>query len=168
MLLFAVPASPLAQPYPILAGNALAALVGVTAAWLIPIPIVAALIAVSLATVAMAFFRCIHPPSGAVALMTVLGGPHVSAAGYSYIVVPILLNSVLVIAVVIGWNNLTGRSYPSVAHPVIAPPRPHIDRPALMHYEAMIADYGETLTTDERRLRELRRGPVSFCPSCRN
>ena len=87
--------------------------------------------------------------------MAVLCGPHALAAGYSFIVVPVLLNSVLLIAIAIGWNNLTGRSYPHVAHPVIAPPRQHIDCRAMADYEAVIADDGEALTIDAADLRML-------------
>ena len=103
----------------------------------------------------MALLRCVHPPSGAVALVTVLGGPHVLAAGYSYIVVPVLLNSMLLVVLAIGWNSLTGRSYPHVAHTVIPLARPHIVASTLTDYEAVIANYGETLAIDAADLRML-------------
>lgn len=155
VLLFAVPASPLAQPYAMLGGNVLAALVGVTAAWLIPAPIVAALVAVAMAVAAMAICRCIHPPSGAVALVAVLGGSHVLAAGYGFVVVPVLLNSVLLVAVAMAWHQLTGQSYPHAAHPVPPSAPAPVVGPTQSDYEAVIAAYGETLTIDAADLRML-------------
>ena len=112
VLLFAVPSSPLAQPWSILGGNVVAALVGVTAATLVPEPLVAAALAVGLAIGLMASLRCIHPPSGAVALTVVLGGPAVRHLGYGFVLWPVAANSVLLLAVALLFNNLLGRSYP--------------------------------------------------------
>src|ERR1700694_3997900 len=53
VLLFAVPASPLAQPWAIMGGNVVAAIIGVTCAKLIDAPLLAAAIAGSLAIAAM-------------------------------------------------------------------------------------------------------------------
>ena len=82
VLLFAAPASPLAQPWSIMAGNLVSALIGVTCAHAIPDPGLAAAAAGSLAIAAMFTLRCLHPPSGAVALTAVLGGPAVASLGY--------------------------------------------------------------------------------------
>ncbi|MES2027091.1 MAG: HPP family protein [Pseudomonadota bacterium] len=112
VLLFAVPASPLAQPWSIMGGNFFAALIGVTCAKLIDEPILAAGLAASLAIAAMFAFRCIHPPSGAVALTAVLGGPAVHAMGYSFILMPVMLNSLLLLLTALFYNNATGRRYP--------------------------------------------------------
>jgi len=68
VLLFAVPSSPLAQPWSIIGGNLVAALVGVTCGKLIGEPALAAALAIALAIGCMFALRCIHPPSGAVAL----------------------------------------------------------------------------------------------------
>ncbi len=117
VLLFAVPASPLAQPWSIMAGNIIAAIIGVTCAKLIGEPILAAGLAVALAIGGMFAFRCIHPPSGAVALTAVLGGPAVSAMGYSFVLMPVALNSLLLLLTALFFNNATGRRYPHVAQP---------------------------------------------------
>src|SRR6202166_1806419 len=74
VLLFAVPASPLAQPWSIIGGNIVSAVIGVACAAWITNPIDAAPIAVALSIAAMFAFGCVHPPSGAVALTAVLGG----------------------------------------------------------------------------------------------
>jgi CBS domain-containing membrane protein len=77
VLLFAVPASPLAQPWSIIGGNIISALIGVTCARWISDPLVAAALAIG----AMSVLRCLHPSSGAVALTAVLAGPAVTEAG---------------------------------------------------------------------------------------
>src|SRR5689334_23909736 len=74
VLLFAVPASPLAQPWSIIGGNTISAIMGVAAASAIHDPIIATGVGVSLAIAAMSFTRCLHPPGGAAALTAVLGG----------------------------------------------------------------------------------------------
>ena len=57
VLLFAVPASPLAQPWSIVGGNGVSALVGVAAAMLIPNPFVAASVAICVAIALMMSLR---------------------------------------------------------------------------------------------------------------
>jgi CBS domain-containing membrane protein len=119
VLLFVLPASPLAQPWSILGGNIAAALVGVTCARLVPDPVLAASFAIFLAIGAMMLLRCVHPPSGAVALTAVLGGPAIKAAGYGFALWPVGLNSLLLLLAALAFNNLTGRRYP---HPAPAKP----------------------------------------------
>lgn len=123
VLLFAAPASPLAQPWSVLGGNTLAAAIGVTSALLIGDPLVAAAVAVAVAIGTMMMLGCLHPPSGAVALTAVLGGPAVQEAGYWFVLTPVGVNSVLMLSVAILFNNATGRRYPHLAPP--APANPH-------------------------------------------
>ncbi len=115
VLLFAAPSSPLAQPWSILGGNVVASTVGVSCALLIPDPVIAAGIAVAVAIGLMLVFGCLHPPSGAVALTAVLGGPAIREAGYAFVLSPVAINSLLILAVALVFNNLTGRRYPHLA-----------------------------------------------------
>lgn len=119
VLLFAVPSSPLAQPWSILGGNLVAALVGVTAAIWVPDPALAAALAIGCAIALMMALRCLHPPSGAVALTAVLGGPTIQELGYTFVLWPVGANSLLLLMVALLFNNLTGRAYPHV--PLKAP-----------------------------------------------
>jgi CBS domain-containing membrane protein len=112
VLLFCVPASPLAQPWAVIGGNTISALVGIACAKAIGNPLLAAPLAGSLAILVMFLLRCLHPPSGAVALTTVLGGPVVHAAGFGFAIMPVCLNSILIVLVALVFNNLTGRRYP--------------------------------------------------------
>lgn len=115
VLLFAVPASPLAQPWSILGGNMVAALVGVTAAAHFSDVMVAGAVAVAVAIALMMLLGCLHPPSGAVALTAVLGGHAIRDLGYTFVVWPVGANSLLLLICALLFNNLTGRTYPHVA-----------------------------------------------------
>jgi CBS domain-containing membrane protein len=112
VLLFAVPASPLAQPWSVFGGNVVSALVGVTCAHAIDNPMLAAPLAGGLAIVCMFLMRCLHPPGGAVALTAVLAGPAVHAAGYEFAFMQVGLNTGLMVFAALAYNNLTGRRYP--------------------------------------------------------
>lgn len=111
VLLFAVPASPLAQPWSILAGNMLAALVGVTVTlYVTPVELAAGL-AVGLSIALMATFRCLHPPSGAIALTAVLGAAQATGAA-AFIVWSVAANSALLLLSAVLFHRLTGHVYP--------------------------------------------------------
>jgi CBS domain-containing membrane protein len=112
VLLFCVPASPLAQPWSVIGGNTVAALIGIACAHAIGNPLLAAPLAGCLAILFMFLLRCLHPPSGAVALTAVLGGPAIHDAGFMFAFVPVLLNSCLIVLAALAFNNLTGRRYP--------------------------------------------------------
>jgi CBS domain-containing membrane protein len=156
VLLFAVPASPLAQPWSIIGGNLIAALIGVAVAQAVDIPLLAASIAIGATVAMMILLRCVHPPSGAIALTAVLGGPHIRASGFDFVAVPVLLNSALLTISAIVYNNATGRSYPHRPH---APAHPHPPRAAPVltdaDFDAVLADYGEALDIDRDDLKAL-------------
>ena len=108
VLVFAVPSSPMAQPWSVIGGNTLSALIGTACAMLIPDTGLAAALAVSLAIGAMMLARCLHPPGGAAALLVVL----LPTTAWSFVVFPVLYNSVLLVFIGIAFNSLTGRAYP--------------------------------------------------------
>ncbi|WP_199731318.1 HPP family protein [Paraburkholderia sp. RAU2J] len=112
VLLFAVPASPLAQPWSIIGGNLVSATIGVTCAHAVADPTLAAALAVALSIGGMFALRCVHPPSGAVALTAVLGGPAIHALGYRFVLEPIALQSVALLAAALTYHAVTGHRYP--------------------------------------------------------
>jgi CBS domain-containing membrane protein len=120
VILFAMPASPLAQPWPVVGGNLVSALVGVACAAWVSNPQVAAPLAGALAIMAMFSLRCLHPPGGAVALTAVLGGPAIHKLGVSFALAPVGLNALLMVMAALLYNNLTGRRYPHISMPVQA------------------------------------------------
>jgi CBS domain-containing membrane protein len=123
VLVFAVPASPLAQPRSVLGGNIVSALVGITVAMLVPQTLVAAPLAVGAAIATMMLLGCLHPPGGAVALICVIGGPKVAEAGYLFAFNPVAVDSLLLTGAGMIWGRLTGHSYPH--RPPVAPASPH-------------------------------------------
>lgn len=120
VLLFAVPASPLAQPWSIIGGNMISALMGIIVGRFIHDPMLAVGVAVGFAIAAMSLTRCLHPPGGAAALTAILGGPAVTAAGFTFALVPVALNSVLL--VLLGWlfHKFSRHSYPHKPKPAPA------------------------------------------------
>ncbi|ACA94885.1 MULTISPECIES: HPP family protein [Burkholderia cepacia complex] len=112
VLLFAVPASPLAQPWSIIGGNLVAATVGVACAQWIADPITAAAVAIACAIGGMFALRCVHPPSGAVALTAVVGGPAIHALGFGFVLQPIALQSAILLSAALVYHALTGHRYP--------------------------------------------------------
>lgn len=117
VLLFAVPASPLAQPWPIIGGNTISAAVGLSAAMLIKDPALATGVGVFLAIAAMSFTRSLHPPGGAAALTAVLGGPTVVSWGLLFPLVPVALNSCILVGLGLLFHKLSRHNYPHVAAP---------------------------------------------------
>ena len=108
LLVFALPASPLAQPWAVVGGNTISALVGTACVLAIPDPALAGAVAVALAIAAMFQLRCLHPPGGATALLVVLS----QTASFQFSAFPVLLNSILLTLVGMAYNNLIGRPYP--------------------------------------------------------
>lgn len=132
VLLFAVPASPLAQPWPIIGGNVISAFTGILIARLIPDPILAAGTAVAVAIAVMSFARCLHPPGGAVALAAVLGGSAVAKWGVLFPLIPVGLNSCILVALGLLFHRLTRKAYPHVAASSAANPHGTSDLPPQM------------------------------------
>ena len=123
VLLFALPASPLAQPWAVIGGNVISALIGVACVhWLGASlnPALLGALAAALALGAMFALRCLHPPGGAIALITVIGGPAVQAAGYHFAMLTVLANSAMMVLLAILYNYLTGRRYPHTQQAHIA------------------------------------------------
>ncbi|OON63715.1 hypothetical protein B0920_10290 [Massilia sp. KIM] len=137
VLLFCVPASPLAQPWPVIGGSMVSALTGVACAQLVPDTMLAAPLAGGLSIVAMFLLRCLHPPGGAVAMTAVLGGAAVQEAGFAFALAPVGLNAVLLTAAALAYNRLTG------AHHAHAPAQP--STVADEDIDAALEQFGEAL-----------------------
>jgi len=116
VLLFALPHSPLAQPWPMLGGHVLSALVGVSCARLVADPLLAGALAVGCAIGAMHYLRCLHPPGGATALVSVIGGPAIAGLGYGFVLAPVALNAFMLVLCAVVYNGLLPwRRYPAYA-----------------------------------------------------
>lgn len=146
VLLFAIPSSPLSQPWPIIGGNIVSALVGVAVAALVPNPWLASGLAVGAAMLAMSLLRCLHPPGGASALLPVLGGPPIAAAGYAFAIVPVGLNAICLVLAGVLFHRLSGHSYPHRPVPVVGHKVPEAREPDFVSQDidAALAELGET------------------------
>jgi hypothetical protein len=104
VLVFAVPHGALSQPWPVLGGHLVSAVIGVAVAGLVPVAALAGPLAVGLAILAMHYARCIHPPGGATALAAVIGGDAVTGLGFGYVLAPVLLNVTALLADAAAFN----------------------------------------------------------------
>ncbi|WP_029936493.1 HPP family protein [Sphingomonas sp. UNC305MFCol5.2] len=149
VLLFAVPSSPLAQPWPIIGGNMVSALVGVAVAHLLGNGALAVGVAVGATILAMSALRCLHPPGGGTVLLPVLA-PAVLAQGYGFALLPVGLNAVALTAIGIAFHRVSGHSYPHR-------PMKIADRPRLLmeDVDAALAESGETFDVSREDLEAL-------------
>ncbi len=112
VLLFAIPNSPLAQPWSAIMGNTIAALVGVAVSRVVHDPALCIALAVGLAIVATILCRAVHPPAGAVAMTASMSPDAVEALGFWFALTPIAVGTVALVALAAIYARLTGRRYP--------------------------------------------------------
>jgi len=114
VLIFAVPQGPLSQPWPLIGGHIISAIVGVACSKIMPHNIViSASLAISCSIIAMFYLRCLHPPGGATAFTAVIGGNSIQSLGYYYVIVPVLLNVLIIFCFGIVFNYFfPWRRYP--------------------------------------------------------
>ncbi|MCC5937934.1 MAG: HPP family protein [Lunatimonas sp.] len=116
VLLFGATNSPLAQPRNLIFGSLLSAVIGVTVyklfymeayIWLSPA------LAVSLSILAMLYTKTLHPPGGAIALISNIGSEEIKGMGYFYVVNPVFTGIAILFVVALLFNNISkNRIYP--------------------------------------------------------
>ncbi|MBB3986710.1 CBS domain-containing membrane protein [Sagittula marina] len=111
VLVFCVPNAPLAQPWSAIVGNGISALVALVVIQIVPAPWSAG-VAVGAAITAMMFVRALHPPGGAVALLTALDPAAALNTGPLFAVMPVGLLTAVLVLTAIAYNRATGRVYP--------------------------------------------------------
>lgn len=108
VILYCMPNSPLGQPWSIIGGLGLSALIGIICGhWIAPLWLAIA-IAVAASIWLMARLRCLHPPGGAMAIVTTMAAHQhaVSPAAIGFNIAGLVLGALAI-------NNLIkGRSYP--------------------------------------------------------
>jgi CBS domain-containing membrane protein len=112
VLVFAVPNSPLAQPWPVIVGNTLAALVGVAACLVIPDAALRIAFAVGTAIALTGLARAVHPPAGAVAMTAAMSPEMVQELGFRFALMPVALGSLGLVVLAMLYARATGRHYP--------------------------------------------------------
>jgi len=149
VLVFGAPSSPFAHPWAVVGGNLLSSLAGVACVQWLGEGSMTAAVAVALAIAVMFTARCLHPPGGACALLVALGG--ITHAQFA--LQPVLLDSLLLVAVGIAYNRATGRLYPArPASPAAVPLRRSFTDADL---DAVLARYNQVLDVSREDLVEL-------------
>lgn len=151
VLVFAIPASPLAQPRSVILGNCISAIVGVSCALLIPNAVFGGALAVCLAILAMGVAKSLHPPGGAVALGAVLAGGEAGLRAYPDALLPVLICSACLVVFAVIYALLLRINYPHrvrkapSAHATQDPPPGERAGYTPADLDAALARYGELL-----------------------
>ncbi|MDQ7090878.1 MAG: HPP family protein [Methylococcales bacterium] len=127
VILFFIPSSPLAQPWPFAGGQLVSAIVGVACALNIPEIATAAATAVGGSIFMMLILRCLHPPAAATSLTPIMAGPSIINLGYSFVLVPVAINVVTLLLLTVIINRwVMRRRYPSSLPVKNSPRQRHI------------------------------------------
>jgi len=132
VLVFLVPNSPFSQPYPMLMGHFVSAVIGVGCAYL-PLELYwTAAIGITLCIFAMFFLGAVHPPAGATAMMPIIVGPEV-VGGFHFAYFPVLTNMTLLVVLAILFHRWwLKKEYPSRPVPTSDPIHKHDDASPLV------------------------------------
>ncbi len=113
VLLFAMPHSPLAQPWNLVGGHFVSAIAGWLCILMIHDPLIAAGLGVGLAIFLMHYLNCLHPPGAATALSIVLSSAHFQEMGWKWMALVVMVNTIISLLLALGINRLIpGRHYP--------------------------------------------------------
>ncbi|HEX8056377.1 MAG TPA: HPP family protein [Novosphingobium sp.] len=146
VLVFALPASPLAQLWPVLGGSMISAMIGLAVGHLVPYPPLASALAVGSAIAVMSALRCLHPPAGACALIGAMGAPLITAVGWPTFLLALWLDLVALLGMAWVFNNMTGHSWPHEAAAIAPlPPQHWMGRYDTADLEAVLEDWEEVL-----------------------
>ncbi len=107
VIVFALPASPLAQPRNIVGGHLLAALVGLIVVSLFGVHSWSLGLAVGLAISLMMLTNTLHPPAGANPLLIMLAGK-----SWGFLLSPILPGTLLIVLLATLYHRLQQQPYP--------------------------------------------------------
>ncbi|MFO1031302.1 MAG: HPP family protein [Planctomycetota bacterium] len=153
VLLFALPSSPLAQPWAVVVGSMTSAAAGVVAvhcASVLPTALVPA-VAAALAAAGMLLLRCLHAPGGGTAIVPVLAG----IGDPMFVLHPVGANAVVLVASAWLFHRLCGQRYPHPAHEAPTPPantpRPFDDATV----DALLERHGDWIDLPRDELRQL-------------
>lgn len=123
VILYVLPNSPLAQPWPLVMGHLSSACIGVGVAYGMPSVIYAAATAVGLSILFMLLLKCVHPPGAATALAPILGHDPSKTFDFMFVLIPVGLNVIIMLGLAIMFNRL-----------ILHRPYPALNPPALKHF----------------------------------
>src|SRR5574343_698042 len=132
VILFALPHSPLAQPWSLAGGLLISGLIGYGCGLVVQPAWLAVGVALGAAIWVTALLRCIHPPGGAMAMLFAI-----AAQDHKVSLATALLNVLAALIAVLAVNNLIpGRRYPQCVparQPVVRKPRHSISHTDLQY-----------------------------------
>ncbi|MGE5471256.1 MAG: HPP family protein [Bacteroidota bacterium] len=135
VILFSLPHSPLGQPWSVVGGLGISAVVGYCCGQWIALPWLAVACAVAISIWLMATWRCLHPPGGAMAIvmasLSSSGAPPLSTVATN-------VAGLLVGAMVVN-NLLKGRAYPQCSSRPPAVPAVSLRRSGIEHQDLSYA-----------------------------
>ncbi|MEJ1959791.1 MAG: HPP family protein [Nitrosomonadales bacterium] len=117
VLLYAVPHSPMAQPWPLLVGNLLSGAVGLLCSAIIPDPVIAVACAVGVSIFVMHMTHSLHPPGAATSMIMVLNAAQLHHYGWLWAGSAVLANAIFSLLLALVFNHFihAGR-YPVTHH----------------------------------------------------
>lgn len=108
LLMLAAPNSSYSRPWVVLMANTMAALIGLAVPHLITSPIFASATALALVMTISGGLRCIHPPSGGLALLAVSLGPQPLTQSLAFLVDKVMLSTAILIGITTLLNGSAG------------------------------------------------------------
>jgi len=158
VLLYAVPHSPMAQPWAMLVGNLLSGLVGWLCSLIISDPVYAAAVAVGLAILVMHLTRSLHPPGAATAMIMVVNAENILHHDWLWVGGTVFANAVVSLILAFFINNLihAGR-YPVLHHhhPAVPATRVHAGEVELSDIEWALETMQGVIDVEEEELLEI-------------
>ena len=110
-LIYVLPSSPMAQPWAVIGGSFISALVAIICTNMIHELALLIPLSVGLAIMLMFVLRCLHAPAAALALLIPLS----QTTEFNFLFFPVLINASILVLFAIIYNTLTGKSYPHQA-----------------------------------------------------
>ncbi len=147
---FAVPGSPMSQPWPIVGGHVLSALAGLIALHLFGHTSLAAGFGVALAAALMLFTRSLHPSGGGTALFMVIS----QTGDYGFMLFPVAINALILVSVAIAYHRATGHKYPQ-RQIVATPHQLALHRFDPSDLEAALLGYNQALAISREEVEKL-------------
>lgn len=106
ILIFALPHNPASQPWNLLAGHIVCAIIGVSCHNWVPNLLLASSLVIPIAILGMYFLKCLHPPGAATAVSAVVGGDAIYELGYAFVLVPVFFNMIILLSIAMAIGTL--------------------------------------------------------------
>lgn len=106
ILIFAIPHNPASQPWNLVGGYIVCAVIGVTCHQWIPSLLLSSSLVIPISMLGMYLLNCLHPPGAATAVTAVVGGEAIYELGYAFVIVPVFFNMVILLSIAMAVGTL--------------------------------------------------------------